>query len=58
MAAKGSDNSTTNRGFAAMDKKTVSKIAQRGAAASTGKFGSKNGADPSVAGRAGPKRSH
>ncbi|HSW78011.1 MAG TPA: hypothetical protein VLG36_04390 [Candidatus Chromulinivoraceae bacterium] len=38
-----------------MDKKTVSKIAQRGAAASTGKFGSKNGADPRVAGRAGAK---
>lgn len=46
-------NNTTNRGFAAMDKGEVQKIAKKGGEASTGKFGSKHGADPSAAGKAG-----
>jgi general stress protein YciG len=50
-----STNNTNNRGFAAMDKDEVSKIAKKGAAASTGKFGSENGADPHKAGQAGAK---
>lgn len=50
-----STNNTNNRGFAAMDKDEVSKIAKKGAAASTGKFGSEHGADPHKAGRAGAK---
>lgn len=50
-----SSNDTNNRGFAAMDKDEVSKIAKKGAQASTGKFGSENGADPHKAGQAGAK---
>lgn len=46
-------NNTTNRGFAAMDKRKVQKIAKMGGEASPGKFGSKQGADPSAAGKAG-----
>jgi uncharacterized protein len=50
-----SNNNTNDRGFAAMNKDEVSKIAKKGAQASTGKFGSENGADPQKAGRAGAK---
>ena len=46
-------NTTTARGFAAMKRNEVQKIAKKGGEASTGKFGSKNGADPSEAGKAG-----
>ena len=46
-------NNTATRGFAAMSKKEVRQIAKKGGEASTGKFGSKNGADPSAAGKAG-----
>lgn len=53
--ATSSNNNTNNRGFAAMDKKEVSKIAKKGNQASTGKFGSENGADPHKAGQAGAK---
>lgn len=53
--ANSSDNTNSSRGFAAMDKDEVSDIAKKGAAASTGKFGSENGADPHKAGKAGAK---
>lgn len=48
-------NNDSNRGFASMNEDEVSKIAKKGAEASTGKFGSKDGADPHKAGRAGAK---
>lgn len=53
--ANSTNNTNDNRGFAAMDKSKVSKIAKKGAAASTGKFGDENGADPHKAGEAGAK---
>lgn len=50
-----STNNTNNRVFAAMNKDEVSKIAQKGGQASSGKFGSEHGADPHKAGQAGAK---
>jgi len=52
------NDSTNNRGFAKMKEtnpKKLQNIASAGGSASSGKFGSENGADPQAAGREGAK---
>jgi len=46
-------DNTSNRGFASMDEDKQREIASEGGRASTGKFGSKHGADPHKAGKKG-----
>lgn len=48
-----SNDNTSKRGFASMNEDKQREIAKKGGQASTGKFGSEHGADPSKAGSAG-----